>query len=383
MRSWIAQGRVDPDQYATMLWERSFLNPSAAMTEVANAATRWSAELVMSVARTEALLATMVARGESQVPVLSTARTVARALADRELIESRGRNQRNTMKLIRHIRFLTLVLDHSTLGRDDELGEILSVGLFLDRTISSALAVGRSASFMPDTPSAADETVQRWRRMIEAALDARRLRDVSIAHLSSAGGLNASALRDAIALISSPRLRAREAVEIADILLQSGSHVRESFHGLLGPIARPSDCITREWLRAQSQWARGVGTIADHWVLILALLARVGLQSEEGIAVLGHCWRIEPETLLDDFEPSQLLVLSTSVWRRLVDNALQSADDLSLDLVEQLHGLHPDRVPEAARLREIAQIHMRHRSSTCRAKGLRILELIATLEDGS
>ena len=350
VRAWMANER-DPDQLAVMLWDRSFLTPSSVLGEVAQFATCWSAELVMSVARSPELLDALAARGEDAVPVVTTARAIARDTGWDTVADLQPKARRELVAYCRWLRFLTLVLDHSLLGADEGLIAPLRAHEFLDQTMTFA----------------SYPTVEQY--AVSLQLRARIEEELAVRQQP--------AMYDVIALITSPRLRPEGAVNVVDLLIRSGLREREVYKGYAGAPIRDGACLTRQELRLATGRAVDLGITPEHWLFILALLLRIGPESPLGLIVLAHCWRIDPELLLghDGHEP--LVPLSDTGWSVLIEEALDMADPLSLELVEQTIDGNLHRLPSDHRLRELAASHVRYRGRAQRAASLRMLELIA------
>ena len=350
VRAWMANER-DPDQLAVMLWDRSFLTPSSVLAEVVQSATRWSAELVMSVARSPELLNALAARGEDAVPLVKTARAVAYGSVWDTAAELRERARREVVAFCRRLRFLALVLDHPLLGADKWLIKPLRAHEFLDDPMTP-----------PSYPTGERDAVSlQLRARVEESLVVRQ----------------EPAMRDVIALIASPRLRPESAVNVVDLLIRSGLREREVYKGYAGAPIRDGACLTRQELRLATGRALDLGITPEHWLFILALLLRIGPESILGLNVVAHCWRIDPELLLGHEGREPLLPLSDSGWSALIEEALDMADPLSLELVEQAIDGNLNRLPSDHRLRELAASHVRYRGRAQRAVGLRMIELIA------
>ncbi len=375
VRTWIARDRA-PDQLATMLWDRTFLDPAAVFAVVATTATRWSTELTMSVARSDALLHMLAARDKAVVAVLPAAYSVAFSIAGIPVASLLERRRDEVVRTIRQLNFLTLLLDHPLYGADQNLHALLAPHAFLNDMISSALRLQTPDESQQST--AADSS--KLSAIVEAGIIARGTTYSRLAAGASVSPLHDPALRDAVRLLASPRLVPQSAIALVDILIRSGMNDRADYDGFTSAIERLGECRTRAALREHTAHARSVGVLPDHWLLLLSLLSRIGFESEEGLQLLGHCWRIEDDTLLDDFEPRQLLVLPNRAWHSLVGQALLSADELSLELTSKLQARFPERIPDDQQLREIIAAHMNFGGENHRAAGLRMLELIAERE---
>jgi hypothetical protein len=350
VRAWMANGR-DPDQLAVMLWDRTFQNQSSVLAEVAQSATRWSAALVMSVARSPELLDALAARGEDAVPVVKTARAIARETGWDTAADLHPQARPELVAYCRRLRFLTLVLDHPLLGADEGLIAPLRAHAFLDNAMTFA-----------SYPTGEQYAVSlQLRARVEVELAVRQQ----------------PAMYDVIALIAAPRLRPESAVNVVDLLIRSGLREREVFKGYAGAPIRDGACLTRQELRLATGRALDLGITPEHWLFILALLLRIGPESILGLNVVAHCWRIDPELLLGHEGREPLLRLSEYGWSALIEEVLDLADPLSLELVEQTIDGNLNRLPSDHRLRELAASHVRFRGREQRAAGLRMLELIA------
>lgn len=364
-----------------LLWGHSFVNPTEIVTEIAHHSTHWSAEFVMSAARSDETLQRLVDRGATNVPVLRIARTIAQSVGPATIAGLRAHTRGSTIATLRHLRFLMLVLDHPSLGRDTELRGILEPCALREDTLGSVLVdVSPSTRQSLSAREPARTHAGHFRSLVERQLANRHSVLEQLQQSPHCAPLHESALRDICAVLGSSLIGERHAVSLADAVVQV--QVRRGDYDesarLSGPLERSTTGRTGSVLLEQSRFASACGALADHWLLVFTLLSRFDLESDEALGLLGHCWRIDPETLLDEFELRGVLVLGRRVWCRLVEQALACADDRSLELVARLVNRYPDRMPTAERVHAIAASLFTHESAARRASGLRMLEWVAS-----